>query len=102
MKVKNAMNSEECKDIRYVLALTNRLKKEANRLANFDNAPTEIYKVCTHLREMQTLLCTMFAAKLDETLTTAQEVEAEDGQEIKYISRAEPTPQGEEAQEANG
>lgn len=87
MKIKNAMNSEECKDIRKVLALANELKKNADRLAAFDNAPSEMQSVCVKLAQVQTLLCTMFGAKLDETLQLAQECEAEDGQEITYLSR---------------
>lgn len=102
MKIKNAMNSEECKDIRKVLALANELKKNADRLAAFDNAPSEMQSVCVKLAQVQTLLCTMFGAKLDETLQLAQECEAEDGQEIIYLSRSKPTrPQDEETTETS-
>lgn len=87
MKIKNAMNSEECNDIRYILSLTNALKKNVDRLAAFDNAPSEMQSVCVKLSQVQTLLCTMFGAKLDETLKMAQECEAEDGEEIAYMSR---------------
>lgn len=103
MKIKNAMNSEECKDIRKVLALANELKKNADRLAAFDNAPSEMQSVCVKLAQVQTLLCTMFGAKLDETLQLAQECEAEDGQEIIYLSRSkqsEETEQGKEEAES--
>lgn len=91
MKVKNAMKSEECNDIRNVLALANELKKKAGRLAAFDNAPSEIQAVCVKLSQVQTLLCTMYGAKLDETLKTAQEFEAEDGEEIAYLHRPKQT-----------
>lgn len=101
MKIKNAMNSEECNDIREILALANELKKKADRLEAFDNAPSEMQSVCVKLAQVQTLLCTMFGAKLDETLKLAQECEAEDGEEITYLSRSKPTwPQAEETQEA--
>lgn len=102
MKIKNAMNSEECNDIRQVLALANELKKKADRLAAFDNAPSEMQSVCVKLSQVQTLLCTMFGAKLDETLKLAQECEAEDGEEITYLGRSKPTPpENEEAAETS-
>lgn len=102
MKIKNAMKSEECNDIKEVLALANELKKKADRLAAFDNAPSEMQSVCVKLSQVQTLLCTMFGAKLDETLKLAQECEAEDGEEITYLGRSKPTPpENEEAAEAS-
>lgn len=99
MKVKNAIKSEECNDIKEVLALANELKKKADRLAAFDNAPSEMQNVCVKLAQAQTLLCTLFGAKLDETLRLAQECEAEDGEEITYISRSKPTPPQDEKTE---
>lgn len=102
MKIKNAMKSEECNDIRNILSLTNVLKKNVDRLAAFDNAPSEMQSVCVKLSQVQTLLCTMFGAKLDETLKLAQEIEAEDGEEISYLGRSKPTPpQDEETQETS-
>lgn len=103
MKIKNAMKSEECNDIKEVLALANQLKIKVDRLEAFDNAPSEIQNVSVKLAQVQTILCTLFGAKLDETLRLAQEIEAEDGQEIVYLSRSkqsEETEQGKEEAES--
>ena len=91
MKVKNAMKSEECNDIKNVLALANELKKKADKLAAYDNAPSEAQSVCVKLAQVQTLLCTMFGAKLDETLRLAQEIEFDQEDETVYLSRSKPT-----------
>lgn len=103
MKIKNAMKSEECNEIRAILGLASNLKTKVLELEQKENAPSEISQVSLKLSQVQTLLCTLFGAKLDETLRLAQEIEAEDGQEIVYLSRSkqsEETEQGKEEAES--
>lgn len=100
MKIKNAMKSEECNEIRAILGLANNLRKKVLELEQKENAPSEIAQVSLKLSQVQTILCTMFGAKLDETLRLAQEVEAEDGQEIVYLGRSKQNEETEQANEA--
>lgn len=103
MKIKNAMKSEECNEIRAILGLANNLRTKVLELEQKENAPSEIAQVSLKLSQVQTLLCNVFGAKLDETLRLAQEIEAEDGQEIVYLSRSkqsEETEQGKEEAES--
>lgn len=103
MKIKNAMKSEECNEIRAILGLANNLRKKVLELEQKENVPSEIAQVSLKLSQVQTLLCNVFGAKLDETLRLAQEIEAEDGQEIVYLSRSkqsEETEQGKEEAES--
>ena len=86
MKIKNAMKSEECNEIRAILGLANNLRKKVLELEQKENAPSEIAQVSLKLSQVQTLLCNVFGAKLDETLKLAQEIEAEDGEEVVSIS----------------
>jgi hypothetical protein len=102
MKIKNAMKSEECNEIRAILGLANNLIKKVLELEQKENTPSEIAQVSLKLSHVQTLLCNVFGSKLDETLKQAQEIEAEDGQEIIYLSRSKPTqPQDEETTETS-
>lgn len=102
MKIKNAMKSEECNEIRAILGLANNLRKKVLELEQKENAPSEIVQVSLKLAQVQTLLCNVFGSKLDETLKLAQVIEAEEGQEITYISRSKPTqPQDEETTETS-
>lgn len=102
MKIKNAMKSEECNEIRAILGLANNLRKKVLELEQKENAPSEIAQVSLKLSQVQTLLCNVFGSKLDETLQLAQECEAEDGQEITYLGRSKPTqPQDEETTETS-
>lgn len=102
MKIKNAMKSEECNEIRAILGLANNLRKKVLELEQKENAPSEIAQVSLKLSQVQTLLCNVFGSKLDETLKLAQEIEAEEGQEIIYLSRSKPTqPQDEETTETS-
>lgn len=103
MKIKNAMKSEECNEIRAILGLANNLRKKVLELEQKENAPSEIAQVSLKLSQVQTLLCNVFGAKLDETLRLAQEIETEDGQEIVYLGRSkqsEETEQGKEEAES--
>lgn len=103
MKIKNAMKSEECNEIRAILGLANNLRTKVLELEQKENVPSEIAQVSLKLSQVQTLLCNVFGAKLDETLRLAQEIEAEDGQEIVYLSRSkqsEETEQGKEEAES--
>lgn len=100
MKIKNAMKSEECNEIRAILGLANNLRKKVLELEQKENAPSEIAQVSLKLSQVQTLLCNVFGAKLDETLRLAQEIEAEDGQEIVYLGRSKQNEEIEQANEA--
>lgn len=100
MKIKNAMKSEECNEIRAILGLANNLRKKVLELEQKENAPSEIAQVSLKLSQVQTLLCNVFGAKLDETLRLAQEIEAEDGQEIVYLGRSKQNEETEQANEA--
>lgn len=99
MKIKNAMKSEECNEIRAILGLASNLKTKVLELEQKENAPSEIAQVSLKLSQVQTLLCTLFGAKLDETLRLAQEIEAEDGQEIVYLSRSKQSEETEPGKE---
>lgn len=86
MKIKNAMKSEECNEIRAIIGLANNLRKKVLELEQKENAPSEIAQVSLKLSQVQTLLCNVFGSKLDETLKQAQEIEAEEGVEVVSIS----------------
>ena len=86
MKIKNAMKSEECNEIREILGLANNLRKKVLELEQKENAPSEIEQVSLKLSQVQTLLCNVFGSKLDETLKLAQEIEAEENEEVVSIS----------------
>ena len=86
MKIKNAMKSEECNESRAILGLANNLRKKVLELEQKENAPSEIEQVSLKLSQVQTLLCNVFGSKLDETLKLAQEIEAEENEEVVSIS----------------
>lgn len=86
MKIKNAMKSEECNEIRAIIGLANNLIKKVLELEQKENTPSEIAQVSLKLSQVQTLLCNVFGSKLDETLKQAQEIEAEEGVEVVSIS----------------
>lgn len=86
MKIKNAMKSEECNEIRAIIGLANNLIKKVLKLEQKKNAPSEIAQVSLKLSQVQTLLCNVFGSKLDETLKQAQDIEAEEDVEVVSIS----------------
>lgn len=86
MKIKNAMKSEECNEIRAILGLANNLITKVLKLEQKENAPSEIAQVSLKLSQVQTLLCNVFGSKLDDTLKQAQEIEAEEDVEVVSIS----------------
>lgn len=62
MKIKNAMKSEECNEIRVILGLASNLRKKVLELEQKENAPSEIAQVSLKLSQVQTLLCNVFGS----------------------------------------
>lgn len=90
MKVKNVLKSEECNDLRILLVMTNTLIKKVNEIET-KTETNDFVEVSKKMRAVQSELCTLLGKAVNNTLTTAQEIEAQDGGEIKQLSRPKPT-----------
>lgn len=99
MKVKNAMKSEECHEIKILIGLANQLKSKLDAINARETAPKAIDEAVVKVSQVQTILCNVFGEKLNETLQLAQEVEAESGEEITYLSKSKLPTDKEAAKE---
>lgn len=75
MTIKNALNSEECKELRKIIGQTNAVIIGIRRM----NKEEETQKAVNFMQEALKILCKQFGNKLNETLATAQSIEAEEG-----------------------
>lgn len=81
MTIKNALNSEECKELRKIIGQTNAIIIGIRRM----NKEEETQKAANFMQEALKILCKQFGNKLNETLTTAQSIEAEEGGAITFL-----------------
>ena len=81
MTIKNALNSEECKELRQIIGQTNAVIIGIRRM----NKEEETQKAANFMQEALKILCKQFGDKLNETLTTAQSIEAEEGGAITFL-----------------
>lgn len=81
MTIKNALNSEECKELRKIIGQTNAVIIGIRRM----NKEEETQKAANFMQEALKILCKQFGDKLNETLTTAQSIEAEEGGAITFL-----------------
>nr|DAM08928.1 MAG TPA: hypothetical protein [Caudoviricetes sp.] len=81
MTIKNALNSEECKELRKIIGQTNAIIIGIRRM----NKEEETQKAANFMQEALKILCKQFGDKLNETLTTAQSIEAEEGGAITFL-----------------
>lgn len=81
MTIKNALNSEECKELRKIIGQTNAVIIGIRRM----NKEEETQKAANFMQEALKILCKQFGDKLNETLATAQSIEAEGGGAITFI-----------------
>lgn len=81
MTIKNALNSEECKELRKIIGQTNAVIIGIRRM----NKEEETQKAANFMQEALKVLCKQFGDKLNETLATAQSIEAEEGGAITFL-----------------
>lgn len=81
MTIKNALNSEECKELRKIIGQTNAVIIGIRRM----NKGEETQKAANFMQEALKILCKQFGDKLNETLATAQSIEAEEGGAITFL-----------------
>lgn len=86
MKVKQVLNSEECKDLRALLSMTNAMIKRVYAIES-KSGTSDFAEVSAHLCTMQMKLCALFGKAMNDTLTTAQAIEEEEGHEITFMGR---------------
>lgn len=99
MKVKNAMNSDKCNEIKILIGQANQLKSKLDAINARETAPKAIDEAVVKVSQVQTILCNVFGAKLNETLQLAQEIELESGEEITYLSKTKLQTNEEAAKE---
>lgn len=81
MTIKNALNSEECKELRKIIGQTNAVIIGIRRM----NKEEETQKAANFMQEALKILCKQFGDKLNETLATAQSIEAEESGAITFL-----------------
>ena len=84
MKVKNAINSEECNDLRNLIGQVNAVVGRINRIAEDED---ELHKAAGLLTAAQKILCKKFGEALNQKLLCAQDIEADEKQPITFLSR---------------
>lgn len=83
MKVRNAINSETCKELRKLIGITNSM---INRIEKIANDEDELHKANGLLSQVQKILCQRFGKQLNDTLLVAQDIEAKTGEEVLNIN----------------
>ena len=86
MTMKEVLNSEECKDLRILLGITNTLIKRVNTIEK-KSGTNDFAEVAAHLCAVQTKLCALHGKAMNDTLNVAREIEQEDGYNIHHLSR---------------
>lgn len=79
MKVKNAINSETCKELRLLIGITNSMITRIEKIANDVD---EMHKANGLLSQVQKILCQRFGEQLNDTLLVAQDIEAQTKEEV--------------------
>lgn len=95
MKLKNAFNSEECKDLRNLISQVNGIISRINRIAEDED---ELHTVNAHMAAAQRILCKKLGEALYTTLSCAQDIEADEKQEVTFLSRSKDAPDHEWAE----
>lgn len=83
MKVKNAINSETCKELRILIGITNSMITRIEKIANDVD---ELHKANGLLSQVQKILCQRFGEQLNDTLLVAQDIEAQMKEEVHSIN----------------
>lgn len=86
MTIKEVLNSEECKDLRILLGITNTLIKRVNTIEE-KSGTNDFAEVDAHLCAVQTKLCALLGKAMNDTLNVAREIEQEEGYNIHHLSR---------------
>lgn len=86
MTMKEVLNSEECKDLRILLGITNTLIKRVNTIEE-KSGTNDFAEVAAHLCAVQTKLCALHGKAMNDTLNVAREIEQEEGYNIHHLSR---------------
>ena len=94
MKVKNAINSEECNDLRNLIGQVNAVVGRINRISEDED---ELHKAAGLLTAAQKILCKKFGEALNQTLLCAQDIEADEKQPITFLSRGKDVSAYDEA-----
>lgn len=86
MTMKEVLNSEDCKDLRILLGITNTLIKRVNAIEEKSDT-NDFAEVYTHLFAVQMKLCALHGKAMNNTLNVAREIEQEEGYNIHHLSR---------------
>lgn len=83
MKVRNAINSETCKELRKLIGITNSMKTRIEKIANDVD---ELHQANGLLSQVQKILCQRFGEQLNDTLLVAQDIEARTKEEVHNLN----------------
>lgn len=86
MTMKEVLNSEDCKDLRILLGITNTLIKRVNAIVE-KSYTNDFAEVSAHLCAVQMKLCDLHGKAMNDTLNVAREIEQEEGYNIHHLSR---------------
>lgn len=86
MTMKEVLNSEECKDLRILLGITNTLIKRVTAIEE-KSGTNDFAEVGAHLYAVQMKLCALHGKAMNDTLTMAREIEQEEGYDIHHLGR---------------
>ena len=83
MKVRNAINSGTCNELRKLIGTTSSM---INRIEKIANDVDELHKASGLLLQVQKILCLRFGEQLSDTLLVAQDIEAQTKEEVHSIN----------------